>query len=231
MHLNVRAAAGILGVSEKTVYRWLRQGHLPGHAVGDQLRFNRTELLEWATARGIAVTSGILDDAAAPAGGVTLSEALAAGGVYEDVAGADKNEVLQAIVERVTLPPGLERDELLRVLLARESMGSTGVGNGIAIPHVRHPIVLHVAKAFVALCYLRAPIPFQALDGKPVHTVFVIVSSSVKGHLDLLSRLALALKHAGFAEAVRRRASAEEILRECRRAETDALAAASLTKE
>lgn len=231
MQLNVRAAADILGVSEKTVYRWLRQGHLPGHAVGDQLRFNRTELLEWATARGIAVTSGILDDAAAPAGGVTLSEAIAAGGVYEDVAGADKNEVLQAIVERLTLPQGLERDELLRVLLARESMGSTGVGNGIAIPHVRHPIVLHVAKAFVALCYLRAPIPFHALDGKPVHTVFVIVSSSVKGHLDLLSRLALALKHAGFSEAVRRRAPAEDLLRECRRAETEALAAAPLTKE
>lgn len=219
MQLSVKDAASILNVPEKTIYRWLKQGHLPAHSVNGQYRFNRAELLEWATARGIPVSEGILADHDAPSGLVSLSEAIELGGVHGDVQGVDKDGVLRAVVGRLPLPEEVDREALLQILLARESMGSTGIGNGIAIPHVRNPIVLHVPKPLVGLCFLRQPIEFGAVDGQPVHTVFAIISPSIKGHLHLLSRLALALKHEGFAAAVRQRLPTAEVLGRCREAE------------
>ena len=139
--------------------------------------------------------------------------------MHGDLAGVDKDGVLRAVIARMPFPEEVNREALLQVLLARESMGSTGIGNGIAIPHVRNPIVLHVPRALVSLCFLRQPIEFGAVDGQPVHTVFAIISPSIKGHLHLLSRLALALKNGGFAEALARKAAPAEILAQCRLAE------------
>jgi PTS system nitrogen regulatory IIA component len=106
----------------------------------------------------------------------------------------------------------MDRDLLLDVILARESLGSTGVGDGIAIPHVRNPIVMHIPQPLVTLCFLATPVEFAAVDGKPVHTLFTLVCPAIKAHLRLLSRLSFGLGHAPFADAVRRRAPRDEIL-------------------
>src|SRR5262249_48316043 len=99
------------------------------------------------------------------------------------------------------------------------NLQSTGIGEGIAIPHVRNPIVLHVPRPTVTLCFLDRPIDFGALDGKPVHVLFAMVSPTVRAHLRLLSRLSFALHDAGFKKAVLCKASRDEILRECERVE------------
>jgi nitrogen PTS system EIIA component len=62
MQLTVRDAAKLLSVSEKTVYRWINQGDLPAYRVNEQYRFNRAELLEWATARKINVSVEIFEE-------------------------------------------------------------------------------------------------------------------------------------------------------------------------
>ena len=93
------------------------------------------------------------------------------------------------------LPVGDEQDRelLLDVLLSREALGSTAIGEGIAIPHVRSPLVFAGSKGAVAVCYLESPVGFDAPDHQPVHTLFALVSSTIRGHLQLLSRLSLAL--------------------------------------
>jgi nitrogen PTS system EIIA component len=117
------------------------------------------------------------------------------------------------------LPADVDRELLLRVLVARETLGSTGIGDGIAVPHVRNPIVLRVPTPRVTLCFLKTPIDFQALDGKPVFALFSLVSPTVRTHLHLLSRLAFVLQDAACRAVLRRRAPAEEILAEFGRAE------------
>ena len=57
------------------------------------------------------------------------------------------------------------------MLEAREAMGSTGIGDGIAIPHARYPVVLHLDKPLVSLCFLEQPIDFGALDARPVQAL------------------------------------------------------------
>ena len=78
MKLTVRDAAHLLNVDDKTIYRWIKQGVIPVYQINDQYRFNRAELLEWATSRKINVSPEIFAEAA---GGETpppsLGDALA----------------------------------------------------------------------------------------------------------------------------------------------------------
>jgi nitrogen PTS system EIIA component len=220
MQLNVRDVSKLLNVSEKTIYRWVGQGILPAYRVNEQYRFNRAELLEWATSRRMNVSAALFDEPESNSTPIpSLVEGLQAGGIFYRLGGSDKESALRALVEHMRLPEEVDRDFLLRVLLAREALQSTGIGDGIAIPHVRNPIVLHVPRPMITLCFLETPVDFGALDGKPVHVLFSLVSPTVRAHLRLLSRLAFALHDPGFKEAVIRQAARDEILREAQRVE------------
>jgi PTS system nitrogen regulatory IIA component len=115
------------------------------------------------------------------------------------------------------LTDAAERELLLDVMLAREALGSTGVGDGIAIPHVRSPIMLHATHPSITLCFLEQAIDFRAIDGRPVHTFFSFVTLTIRSHLYLLSRLSAALQDPGFRNAVLARASAAEVAAEATR--------------
>lgn len=220
MQLTTRDASKLLNVSEKTIYRWISQGVLPAYRVNEQYRFNRAELLEWATSRRMNVSAELFDEPESNATPIPgLVEALQAGGIFYRLGGTSKESVLRAVVEHLRLPEEVDREFLLRVLLAREALQSTGIGDGIAIPHVRNPIVLHVSRPMIALCFLEQPIDFGALDGRPVHALFSLISPTVRAHLRLLSRLSFALYDPGFKRAVTRQASREEILNEACRVE------------
>jgi PTS system nitrogen regulatory IIA component len=220
MQLTVRDVSRLLNVSEKTIYRWVNQGVLPGYRVNEQYRFNRAELLEWATSRKMNVSDALFDEPESNATPIPgLVDALLAGGIFYRLGGTNKESVLRAVVEHMRLPEEVDRAFLLRVLLAREALQSTGIGDGIAIPHVRNPIVLHVSRPMITLCFLEKPIDFGALDGKPVHVLFSLISPTVRAHLRLLSRLSFALHDPGFKKAVTREASRDEILDEARRIE------------
>ncbi len=213
MQFGVREAARLLNVSEKTIYRWISQKKLPAYKIQEQYRFNRAELLEWATATKINVSSDIFAETESGASDVPrLAEALSAGGIHYRVGGADKLAVLKAAIDVMPLPEEVDKNFLLDVLVAREKLGSTAVGDGIALPHVRNPIVMHIPRPMITLCFLEKEVDFDALDGKPVHTLFLIVSPTVTAHLGLLSRLAFGLHREEFRTAIARQGSREEIV-------------------
>jgi PTS system nitrogen regulatory IIA component len=213
MQLTVRDVASLLSVTEKTIYRWLKRGSLPAYRVNNHYRFNRAELLEWATAHQINVSVDVFrepSDAEVPLH--ALSEALSLGGIYYRVEGENKESALRNVVALMRLPAEVDREFLLQVLLAREAMASTAIGDGIAIPHVRNPIVLHVTEPIVCLSFLEKPIDFNSLDGKPVSCLFTLVSPTVKAHLHLLSRLAYVLRDRDLRGVLQNQGSREEIL-------------------
>ena len=221
MELTVKDVASLLAVTEKTIYRWLKQGSLPAYRVSNHYRFNRAELLEWATSRQINVSTDLFcepNNAQFPL--QSLWEALSQGGIYYRVEGHDKESALRNVVGLMRLPRDVDRGFLLQVLLAREALASTAIGDGIAIPHVRNPIVLHVTQPTVCLCFLEEPIDFNSLDGKPVYCLLTLVSPTVKTHLYLLSRLAYALRDTGFKDVLEKQGSREKILCEIARVES-----------
>lgn len=218
MQLSTRDVSEALDVSEATITRWIRQRGLPARHVAGQYRFHRAELLEWATANGVKVRADLFDrfdDEDEPPPG--LAEALERGGIFYKLADTSRDRALRAMVGVLPLPEDIDRDLLMRLFLAREAAASTGVGDGIALPHVRNPIVLHVPRPMVSLCFLERAVDFGALDGRPVHTLFAVISPTTREHLQLLSRIAYALHDDGFKSAVASQAPSETILREARR--------------
>lgn len=223
MQLTVREAASYLRVDEATVRRWIQHRGLPVHRVNERLHLNAIELWEWATENGMPVSRTLLEQAQRqPEQVPPLSDLLSAGGIHHDVGGRDKASVLREIVQRLPLPPEIDREFLVTTLEAREAMGSTGIGDGIAIPHVRNPILLHVTAPFVTLCLLRDPVDFDAVDGKPVHALFTVVSSNVPGHLRILGQLGFVLHNVELRRLLIHRASSAEILARVRALETRA---------
>ena len=77
---------------------------------------------------------------------------------------------------------------------------------------MRNPIIFHVSKPILALCFLEQPIDFDALDGKPVDTVFAIVTHTVRSHLHLLSRLSYALHQPDIRRIINGSSSRQAIL-------------------
>jgi PTS system nitrogen regulatory IIA component len=214
MQLTVREAASHLGVSEGTVRRWIASRGLPTHRSNERRYCNAIELWEWALENGIAVSRSLLEQARrtqAPAP-PSLSSLLHEGGVHRDVAGATKEEVLREVVRLLPVTPDVDREFLATVLEAREAMGSTGIGDGIAIPHVRNPIVLHVERPFVTLCLLRHPVEFEAVDGLPVHVLFVVVSPDIPAHLRILAQLGYVLRDGELRRRLANDASTDAIL-------------------
>jgi len=220
MQWSVRDVAERLNVSERTVLRWVKHDNLPASRISGQFRFNRAELLEWATTHKLKVPPALFygeneEHERMP----SFSDALSTGGIFHAVNGIDKPSVLRAIVDLLRLPDGVDRELLYRMLMAREALASTAVGDGIAIPHPRNPIVLRVTQPLVTLCLLAQPVDFGALDGHPVYALFTLVSSAPRIHLHLLARLSYVLRQSSFKTLITGRSPAADILAEVRRVE------------
>jgi PTS system nitrogen regulatory IIA component len=222
MQLTVKEAAKELNVAEKTVYRWIQSGGLPAYRVAGEYRINRAMLFDWAGSR--KAPSGTAEPAAEPDPNAmpALSAALAAGGIRHGLPGATKPDVLKAAVAALDLPGNINRDFLLQALLMREQLQSTGIGDGVAIPHVRNPAVLGLAAPQVSLFFLAEPVGFDALDGKPVHALFIPLSPSVRVHLHLLGKIAFALRDPRIKELVARAADADTLMEAFRALEAPA---------
>jgi PTS system nitrogen regulatory IIA component len=206
MQLTLRQVAGMFSVSENTVTRWVKEDNLPAHDVKSQYRFDRAELLEWAATNRRAFSPAIFQEINGDhVAEISLADALEGGGVALRVAGEDRYEVFRAAISGLPVPESFDRDTLLDLLLSREKSGGTAIGNGIAIPHPRYPVVLPGGASVVRVCYLDRPLDYHAGDGKPVVTLFLMICPTVHEHLQLLARLACVLKSDDFRKLLQAR--------------------------
>jgi PTS system nitrogen regulatory IIA component len=211
VHLRVRDAAELLGVSSKTISRWIEEKKIPVHYVDDQYRFDHAELYEFAIQQRLQ-PSPLLMQAMQAQDSATVSECLASGGIHYRVGGATKREVLENALQMIQGVEHTAAGPLLELFLARESLASTGIGDGIAIPHTRTPLLGYVSRPVLSLAFLVTPIDYDALDGKPVQALFLLVSPTIRSHLHILGRLSFALRDPLFRQSLLHRESSEKIL-------------------
>jgi len=122
-----------------------------------------------------------------------------------------KNDALQEIATMLaTLHPEIDRGRLSQVLQDREALGSTAIGEGIAIPHGKLPGVANVVAAFGRS---EQGIDFDSLDGKPTHLFFLLVApeDSAGAHLKALARVSRLLKDKAFRDRLAAGGSAEQL--------------------
>ncbi len=114
--------------------------------------------------------------------------------ILADLSAETKEELLRELAEHVAVRhPDLDRAELLNVLMERERLGSTGIGDGIAIPHGK---LKRLEKPLLAFGRSRKGVDFHALDHKPVHLFFLLLAPEAAAgtHLKMLARISRILK-------------------------------------
>ncbi|GES42895.1 phosphotransferase IIA-like nitrogen-regulatory protein PtsN [Rhizobium sp. ERR 922] len=121
-----------------------------------------------------------------------------------------KKQLLQELAAKASKLTGLPEREIFDVVLQRERLGSTGVGNGIAIPHGKLASIKSIAGIFARL---EAPVDFEALDDQPVDLVFLLLAPEGAGadHLKALSRIARVLRDQDLVAKLRATDSATAI--------------------
>ena len=196
----------MLNVSETKIYRWVEDDEMPFVMIHRHPMFHRVELLEWAVAMELPISVDLYE------GGrdQSFSTALERGG-GRTLAGSLGELAADLPIERAA-----EREVVRAVIAARgDELFIRRVADRILVPRARSPIICPETPPMVMLwwCGERARKP----DHVPVSVVFLILAPTIKQHLQLLSRLSLALHDAAFGAAVQRPGAFDRLIAEARR--------------
>jgi PTS system nitrogen regulatory IIA component len=148
-----------------------------------------------------------------------LSDLIRRGGALYDIPGTSPEEVLTNMAGVLQVPPGFDRKALLTAVLEREALMPTSIGHGIALPHPRNPIISGSEEQFVTVGFLKWSVDWKTLDGKPVHSLMLIVTASAKLHLDTLSRINFFCQQPSFRQLLKDRSPLKNIIETIQEAE------------
>jgi len=141
---------------------------------------------------------------------MSLTDLIAPNAVIPALKVTSKKQAIQELAAHAAQLTGQNERTIAEVLLQREKLGSTGVGNGIAIPHGKLP---KLSKLFGLFARLDRPIDFEALDGQPVDLIFLLLAPEAAGadHLKALARVARLLRDPEVAQKLRNSHDAEAL--------------------
>jgi nitrogen PTS system EIIA component len=132
-----------------------------------------------------------------------MTEFLKPDAVFSNVKMTSKKQLLQFMSEKAAEMTGIVERDIFDTIMQRERLGSTGVGNGIAIPHCKMKLATQLTGLFVRLDQV---IDFDAIDDQKVDLVFMLIAPELAGadHLKALSKVARALRASDIVDAIRR---------------------------
>jgi len=132
-----------------------------------------------------------------------------------DVKAKTKKDVVAEMVDLLLQSGKIEqqdKEKVIKALLDREELGSTGIGQGIAIPHTKSEAVKEVVAAFGKS---NDGVEFEALDNKPVNLIFLLIAPMEASslHIKALAKISRLLKHKYFRQSLKKAASVEEVVK------------------
>ncbi|HVM51458.1 MAG TPA: PTS sugar transporter subunit IIA [Candidatus Acidoferrum sp.] len=154
---------------------------------------------------------------------VVLSDLLSPETIKLDLQSADRDAVLAELVNEVPQladdPSG--RRTLLRALHERESLHSTGIGDGVALPHSRNALVGLVDRPIIVFGRHASGIPYDSIDGVPARLFFLLLAPTVTQHLGILARLGRLLQDPKLRQGLLAARSPQEVIAVLREAESE----------
>ena len=140
-----------------------------------------------------------------------ICEVLQKEAILDDLKGQNKKGILEELVAPVSEIAGVHQEDLVKVLLERERLGSTGIGGGIGIPHGK---MKDLDSLVLGFGLSRKGVDFESLDGKPAHIFFLLITpeNSTGLHLKLLARISRILKNEPFKDRLLNASDRDEIL-------------------
>lgn len=139
-----------------------------------------------------------------------ILEVMSKEAILDDLKSQNKKGILEELVVPLASSTGLNSEDLVRVLMERERLGSTGIGDGIGIPHGK---IKDLESLVLGFGLSRNGINFESIDGEPTHIFFVLITpeDSTGLHLKLLARISRILKNDHFKERLLNAADRDEL--------------------
>ena len=141
-----------------------------------------------------------------------ITDFLSVKGIKVDLEATDKEGILKEMVDLLTEVKDVgDKKNILRALVERENLGSTGIGQGIAIPHTKSDTVTDLVSV---LAVSKKGVNFDSLDGEPAHIFFLLIapSDSAGPHLKALARVSRLLKDKFFRDSLKNTKTAKDVM-------------------
>jgi nitrogen PTS system EIIA component len=145
---------------------------------------------------------------------IQFRDFIAPSSVLDDIEATTKKDALVEMVDALVRTSQIRaetRNSIIKTLLAREELGSTGIGQGVAIPHAKHPSIKKIVGLFARS---REGVEFDALDGEPVFLFFLLLSNHdpASKHLESLAYISKHLRDENFCRFLRTARDTQEII-------------------
>ena len=211
--MTLSEVAAYLKIAEKTVSRMITRGEIPCTKVASQWRFMKSMIDDWLISRMNVVPQNdlakILEN---PEGLIPFTRLTSEDLILDNVKAGSKKDILAHLLGPLVQQEIIEdADDFLRKLLTREKMVTTGIGRGVAIPHLRHPKENPGGGPRMVVGICKAGTDYESMDGKLTHLFFLLVSDSEVVHLRVMAKLNQILREGDFVNRLTN-ARASEVL-------------------
>lgn len=197
-------------IPEKEVQHLIKKKDIPFQLLHDKVVFNKQQIVEWALGRNLPINVS---------GHNKLSEyhietvsTLLDKESFHYKCELSESSYIEQMVSQINFEKNVDREIIIQLLKSRESMMSTAIGNGISLPHPRVPLMVGKNKPLINFFFANEPLDLKSIDGKPVHTLILLISQTIKQHLSLIAHLSFLLSKETFRFALENRLECKEIL-------------------
>ena len=203
MDLTIQDISTLLMMSEKEIKNHIKKKEIPFQKIQDNIYFNKQQIIEWALGRNIPLN--ISNDTKLNEYHIeTLTNLLEPSSFFYNC-DLSKEMYIDQMVELIDIETTIDKDIIVQLLKNREQLMSTAIGHGISLPHPRIPLMVGRDKPLINIFFPRNPLDLQSIDEKPVHTIILIISQTIKQHLSLLAHLGFLLSNDKLRSALEQR--------------------------
>jgi PTS system nitrogen regulatory IIA component len=210
LDLTTKDIAHMMNQSEKEILQLIKKKDIPFQIVQDKVLFNKHQIIEWALSRSMPINISAhkkLSEYHVQ----TLTTLLDKKSFHYNIE-LNISSYIEQMVSNINFEKSVDREIIVQLLKNREEMMSTAIGNGISLPHPRVPLMVGKSFPLIHFFFPVQPLELKAIDGKPVHTLILLISQTIKQHLSLIAHLSFLLSNESFRSVLERRTGYQEIL-------------------
>ncbi|MEI7812102.1 MAG: PTS sugar transporter subunit IIA [Ignavibacteria bacterium] len=211
MDLSINDVSILLMLDKKEIEKLVKKKLIPSESIQNRTRFSKQAVIEWALLNNKPINLSATEHFS-EFQFETISPLLDEGSFFHDC-DFTKGNYIKEMISLIDLEGDIDRGIIVELLSSREKLMSTAIGNGIALPHPRIPIILGHGKPLINFFILNNPLDLNAFDGEPVNTIILIVSQTINQHLYIIAHLSDLLCKEEFRSSLRDKKPVSEILR------------------
>ncbi len=209
MDFTIKDVSILLAKPEKEIQKMIAANAIPFQTLNDKFFFNKQQIVEWALIRNLPINitnHKNMSEYQVKA----LNTILDQGSFYYDCA-LTENSYLEQMLSLIPLDANIDKGIIIQLLKNREALMSTAIGNGISLPHPRIPLMVG-RNPLIKFFFPHTPLDLKSIDGKPVHTIILLISQTIKQHLSLLAHLSFLLSKETFRSALENRLPCQNLI-------------------